>query len=171
LGGALAIRSRQGEGTTIELWLPMTEAQAAGGDDARGPDPAPAAAGKLLLVDDEELVRASTSQMLAELGFAVIEASSAREALDLLDRGLAPDLVVTDHLMPGMTGTELARVLRQRAPRLPVLLISGYAEDTGLAADLPRLTKPFRQAELAAAVGALRVPGPATAGTGARGTG
>jgi PAS domain S-box-containing protein len=168
LGGAMEIQSRAGQGTTIALWLPLAEAKDAGDADALGTDPALAATGTVLLVDDEELVRASTSQMLAELGFAVTEASSAAEALALIDGGFAPDLVVTDHLMPGMTGTELVRVLRRRALRVPALLISGYAEDVGLAADLPRLTKPFRQAELAAAIGALRLRSPLVVGTAAQ---
>jgi CheY-like chemotaxis protein len=73
----------------------------------------------------------------------------------LLNGDVAPDLVVTDHLMPGMTGTELAQTLRQRRPVPRVLIISGYAEDEGIAPDLPRLTKPFRQAELAASLANL----------------
>jgi CheY-like chemotaxis protein len=68
---------------------------------------------------------------------------------------LAPDLVVTDHLMPGMTGTELARDLRKRQPGTPVLIVSGYAEVEDIAPDLPRLTKPFRQSDFAASVAGL----------------
>ena len=110
-----------------------------------------AGAGAALLVDDEELVRASTADMLSDLGYAVVEASSAEEALRLVDGGRAPDVVVTDHLMPGMTGTELARTLKARRLAQKELVIFGYAEDDGIAPDLPRLTKPFRQAELARA--------------------
>ena len=61
------------------------------------------------LVDDEDLVRMSTADMLADLGYAVIEAGSAEEAVRLLAGDRMPDIVVTDHLMPGMTGAELAR--------------------------------------------------------------
>jgi CheY-like chemotaxis protein len=93
--------------------------------------------------------------MLSELGYAVVEASSGEEALRLLADGLAPGLVVTDHLMPGMTGTELAREVRRLQPGVRVLVISGYAEDEGIAPDLARLTKPFRQAELAAKLAGL----------------
>jgi CheY-like chemotaxis protein len=135
------------------LWLPLSEEVAVAAEGQ--PTAAPArSAGIALLVDDEELVRASTAQMLAELGYEVTEAISAEEALRQLE-GLSPDLVVTDHLMPGMTGTELARTLRQRPSAPPILLISGYAEDRGVPDDLPRLTKPFRQAELAAALAGL----------------
>ncbi|WP_409565004.1 response regulator [Microvirga sp.] len=112
-------------------------------------------AGTVLLVDDEELVRASTADMLVELGYTVVEEISAEEALRLLEDGLVPDVVVTDHLMPGMTGTEFARELHRRLPGTGVLIISGYADVEGVAPDLPRLVKPFRQAELAASLAAL----------------
>jgi CheY-like chemotaxis protein len=106
-------------------------------------------------VDDEDLVRASTASMLVELGYAVVEAASAEEALRIVEGGLVPDVVITDHLMPGMTGTALARTLRAARPELPVLIISGYAEDDDIEPDLNRLTKPFRQAELASSLAAL----------------
>jgi CheY-like chemotaxis protein len=110
--------------------------------------------GLVLLVDDEDLIRTSTSQMLADLGYTVLEVTSAKAALGhLSDPRLT--LVVTDHLMPGMTGTELAREVRARLPRMPILIISGYAELEDVAPDLPRLMKPFREAELAAALAAL----------------
>ena len=111
--------------------------------------------GTALLVDDEDLVRLSTADMLIELGYRVIEAASAEEALRLLNRGLNPEVVVTDHLMPGMSGTDLARVLQNDRPSIKVLIVSGYAETAGIAPDLPRLTKPFRSAELAATLAGL----------------
>ena len=73
-----------------------------------------------------------------------MEAGSAEEALRLLRDGAAIDLLVTDHLMPGMSGADLAREARPLRPGLPVLIVSGYAEVDGLAPDLPRLAKPFR---------------------------
>jgi CheY-like chemotaxis protein len=97
----------------------------------------------------------STADMLAELGYSVIEAASAKEALRLIDEGMRFDLLVTDHLMPGMSGTDLARVVRSSRYDLPVLLVSGYAENEGIAPDLPRLTKPFRKDELAASLAQL----------------
>jgi CheY-like chemotaxis protein len=93
--------------------------------------------------------------MLIELGYKVVEASSAEEALRLMNRGLNPDVVVTDHLMPGMSGTDLARVLQREWPLIKVLVVSGYAETSGIAPDLPRLTKPFRNVELATSLSAL----------------
>lgn len=116
---------------------------------------APVTKGTALLVDDEELVRMSTADMLIDLGFDVVEAVSAEEALRLIANGLTPDLLITDHLMPGMSGGELARDLRSRQPDLPILVVSGYADAEGLEPDLQRLTKPFRNAELAASLSAL----------------
>ncbi len=156
LGGGLAISSKPDLGTTVELWLPASgEPIRAPAQPAAKPARAAAKAGTVLLVDDEKLVRTSTADMLMELGYAVIEASSAEEACDCLDSGLAPDLLITDHLMPGMNGTDLAYHLRVERPDLPVLVISGYADVDGIAADLPRLTKPFRSADLGAAITAL----------------
>ncbi len=154
LGGALDIASSPGAGTTVELWLPATEDTVV--RPARLVDAnVAAAAGTVLLVDDEEVVRASTADMLSELGYAVIEAESGEHALRLVESHTAFDIVVTDHLMPGMTGTELAVSVRRRRPGLPVLVISGYAEVEGVAADLPRLTKPFRQVDLGMSLAAL----------------
>ena len=102
--------------------------------------------------DDEELVRVTTASMLTDLGYRVIEASSAEEAFKHINGGLEPALLVTDHLMPGMTGTDMALRMRTQLPELPVLIVSGFAEVESLAGDLPHLTKPFRQDELAAAL-------------------
>ena len=88
--------------------------------------------------------------MLAELGYRVVEAQTAEDALRKIDEELHVDLLVTDHLMPGMTGADLARAMARKRPDLPVLLISGYAEAEGIGLEFTRLTKPFRQAELAA---------------------
>jgi CheY-like chemotaxis protein len=102
---------------------------------------------------------AATADMLIDLGFEVVEAGSAEEALKLVKAGRTPDLLVTDHLMPGMNGAELAQEVRQLSPALPVLVVSGYAEVDGIAPDLPRLTKPFRSAELEASVSVLMQAG------------
>ena len=80
----------------------------------------------------------------------LVLASSAEAALQNVEAGRHFDILVTDHLMPGMTGVDLARVVQSRRPGTPVLVISGYADAEGVAPDLQRLTKPFRQADLAA---------------------
>ncbi|HYF56768.1 MAG TPA: PAS domain-containing protein [Salinarimonas sp.] len=155
LGGALTIRSRPGLGTNVELFLPRS-ADAPQQTEAAAPAaPAAALRGTALLVDDEEIVRTSTAEMLGDLGYSVVQAASAEEAMRLLGQGARFDLLVTDHLMPGMSGTDLARAARAALPGTPVLVISGYAEMEGVLADVPRLTKPFRQDELAACIAQL----------------
>ena len=149
LGGALNISSKLGLGTSIELLLPATAASVVPIDQPTDPVDAAMGAGTVLLVDDEEPVRQTTAEMLIELGYHVIEAHSGEAAIELIDQH-AIDMIVTDHLMGGMTGTALIEHVRQIAPDLPVLVISGYADAAGIAADVPRLTKPFRSAELAA---------------------
>jgi CheY-like chemotaxis protein len=86
--------------------------------------------------------------MLSDLEYTVVEAGSAEDALQQVEAGLEPDLLVTDHLMPGLTGSDLAHQLQLRQPGLGVLIVSGYAETLGFAPKLPRLTKPFRQTDL-----------------------
>jgi CheY-like chemotaxis protein len=104
---------------------------------------------RVLVVDDDPLVAAGTAMMLEDIGHHVTTAASAREALALFDHEGLPDIVVTDHAMPGMTGLEFAEWLRRAHPGLPVVLATGYAEATADAAPwLPRLAKPYRQDEL-----------------------
>jgi PAS domain S-box-containing protein len=156
LGGALLISSKVGLGTRIEFWLPATVHGPATVDR---PEPATvgegSAKGRVLLVDDEDLVRLSTADMLSEIGFMVIETASAEEALAVLRDGPNISAVITDHLMPGMTGVDLARVVKETWPNTPVLIVSGYAEGEGLAPDLPRLSKPFRKADLTSSLASL----------------
>jgi CheY-like chemotaxis protein len=148
-GGAFQLQSTPGEGTTATLWLPIASGEAAAPSrqiEARSA----ARRAVVLLVDDEQQVRFVTSESLAELGYEVVEAASAEEALAVVGDGLEPDLLVTDHLMPGMTGAQLALELRRQRPKLPVLMITGYAqlrpEEVG---DFDVLVKPYRHAELA----------------------
>jgi signal transduction histidine kinase len=150
-GGAMRITSKPGDGTIVELWLPVSEAM-----EQTDAGPGTVIAGTLgrpcrvLVVDDDPLVVASTAAMLEDLGHIVVEALSGARALDLLKLGTNVDVVVTDHAMPGMTGTELASQIRQLLPDLPIILASGYAELPN-AEDprLLRLSKPFLQDELA----------------------
>ncbi len=158
LGGALDIHSQLGLGTNVELWLPQGTTQSDAAPPPSAAVPTPHTCGTALLVDDEEIVRMSTAAMLNDLGYSVIEAASAEAAMQVLQDGAAFDLLITDHLMPGMNGTDLARAVRTARPDLPVLLVSGYAENEGIAPDLPRLTKPFREDELASSLAKLRSP-------------
>ncbi len=154
LGGALTIKSKVGLGTNVELWLPQTDDKAEASAASAEPEPL-SGRGAALLVDDEEGVRLSTADMLAELGYDVVEAASAEEALRLLANGAQVGVVISDHLMPGMSGADLAQAVRENYPDLKVLILSGYADIDGVAPNLPRLTKPFRKDELAASLAEL----------------
>ncbi|MBM6577659.1 PAS domain S-box protein [Microvirga sp. SRT01] len=155
LGGALIIHSREGVGTNIELWLPVSAVSPDGAAQSSDLALVEPGRGLALLVDDEDVVRSITADMLEEFGYEVREANSAEAALALVTAGLSPDLLVSDHLMPGMSGVELALELRKSKPDLPVLIVSGYADVEGLTPGLPRLVKPFRSTELAASLSAL----------------
>ena len=155
LGGAITIQSTLGVGTRVEFWLPQSAEPPEETRPANQVAPFTKGVGVALLVDDEDLVRLSTADMLIDLGYTVVEAASADEALTLVDRGLQPDVLVTDHPMPGMTGTELARLVQGSWPETKVLVVSGYAEAEGVAPDLARLTKPFRSVELSESLAAL----------------
>ena len=152
LGGALQISSTQGGGTEVKLWLPV-----AGEPDApQAPMEIESREGTILVIDDEPIVRAGTAEMISALGYAVVQAASAREGLDLIDDGLDPTVVVTDHVMPGMTGAELALRLRAERPGTAVMIISGYQGVDLIAPDVVRLSKPFRQIHLTASLAAAR---------------
>ncbi|MET4717531.1 signal transduction histidine kinase/CheY-like chemotaxis protein [Bradyrhizobium japonicum] len=159
LGGALTIRSAVGAGTTVELWLPVSHAVAGAIDAVPQSKLRPQPVGTALLVDDEPLVRMSTAEMLGELGYSVVEAGSAEDALQRVREGLRPNLLVTDHLMPGMSGTDLGLALRNQYPEIQILVVSGYANNEGITPDLSRLTKPFRSDELAASLAGLAKAG------------
>ena len=155
LGGGMAIESEVGKGTQITLWLPALDVRA-----AAAPPPFDGAAvvkptrqARILLVDDEALVRFATADMLRDAGYEVVEAASASEAEERVRAGLAPDVLVTDQLMPGGRGTDLATGLRERLPDLKVLVATGYADMPDIR--FPRIAKPFAAAELVERVRAL----------------
>jgi len=154
-GGRLFLHSRLGEGTTANLWLPLAARTAVPATD-RQPPPvsgsarSPARSLTVLAVDDDALVLTNTVAMLEDLGHIVLGASSGEQALEILARESGVDLVITDQAMPGMTGIQLAEIIRLRWPATRLILATGYAELTpGTGIALPRLSKPFGQRELA----------------------
>ena len=154
-GGKLVLKSRLGHGTTAELYLPIAPGEAASEAKDIAPRVSPAVRKKLtiLTVDDDPLVALNTSALLEELGHTVYSAPSARHALEILHREKKIDLLITDQLMPDMTGTELAIRIRAEKVLLPIILATGYAElNPGEGEELPRLAKPFSQRELAEAI-------------------
>ena len=108
------------------------------------------------MVDDDPLIAMSAVDMLEDLGHTAIEANSAQRALEILEAGQAVDLMMTDQAMPGMTGVELAEIVRRKRPDLPILLATGYADlPTAQKSNLPRLSKPYLQAQLLAEINRL----------------
>jgi CheY-like chemotaxis protein len=108
----------------------------------------------ILAVDDDPIILMNTAALLQDLGHQVFEASSGREALDQLARCPEIDLLITDHAMPGMTGSELIDAARALRPELSVILATGFSgEDVVPGSGLTRLNKPYSFAELEAAVG------------------
>lgn len=156
LGGAFALTSVPGEGTRADLYLPVAEA----GETAAvaAPRQRTGAVGRalaILLIDDEELVRAATAELIRDLGHKVTEAASGAEGLGKLAAGLHVDVVISDYKMPRMNGAELARRIGEMRPGTAVLIITGYTGMVEDLPDLPRLAKPFSQADIAAALSAL----------------
>jgi PAS domain S-box-containing protein len=149
--GAFLLKSELGKGTMAELWLPVApEAENAAAET----EPAREAEESLsiLAVDDDPLVLMSTVAMLEEMGHRVLQATRGAEALEMLRRVRAIDLLVSDVMMPEMTGVELARRASEARPELPVLLVTGFADLPAAGKKLPRLSKPFSLAELELAV-------------------
>jgi signal transduction histidine kinase/ActR/RegA family two-component response regulator len=168
-GGGLHLANEPGKGARIDLWLP----RAAHHEIERAPQTKSHAADYItrpctvLVVDDDILVATGTAAMLEDLGHTVVEANSAADALKLLEDGQSVDLVITDHAMPGMSGTDLASLLKTRYPSLGVVIASGYAElpaDVGADSTLPKLSKPFAQSDLARVVAQYARPGSSAAG-------
>ncbi len=156
LGGGFAISSELGKGTSVELYLPVTIGDASDeGVSVAGLPEASERKLSVLLVDDEDIVRFATAEMIRELGHSVVEASSGAEAMERLSAGIEIDAVVTDYKMPRMDGAQLAKRIREWQPSMPVLIITGYTGISDKALNLPRLAKPFGQAEIAAALSGL----------------
>jgi PAS domain S-box-containing protein len=157
-GGFVHLESAPGQGTTVAVYLPRL----ATGEVVESPpvEPAAAAAGgeTILLVEDETALRELGQELLEDLGYAVLSAASGPEALALAaDAGRQIDLLLTDVVMPGMNGHELASRLREARPGLPVLYASGYTADAiaqhgVLEPGLDLIEKPFTAAALAARV-------------------
>ncbi len=140
-GGALRIDSQPGAGATVALWLPVAQAVV---EEPRAKELA--GRGRLLLVDDDPLVRALVSEQLRCAGYNVTECGDGGAAIARLDSGLAVDLLLTDFAMPEMNGVALAREARKRRPKLPVVVLTGYpseAADAAGEADFALLRKPI----------------------------
>ena len=156
-GGGVRIQTRPGEGTTVRVYLPRA---ARATEVTRPPSlvverlQAAKPGTVILLVDDDDAVRATTAGMLTDLGFKVMQAGSGGAALDLLERGGRVDLMLLDFAMPGMTGVEVARAAAAKRPNLPVLFVTGYADLAAITHvdEHHVIRKPFEERELASRV-------------------
>ena len=156
--GGIAVTHLPGGGTTMEVYLPVSDDP--GGEEAKRPPPATTKTmkGVVLLVDDEVMLRAVGSKMLSRLGFDVLTAGDGIEALEVFDEHIDRiDCVICDLTMPRMGGWDTLAALRQRRPELPVVLTSGFDETHAMAADHPErpqvfMGKPWSRAGLQAAI-------------------
>ena len=148
-GGTMRIDSREGEGTIVRILLPRAEPDSAGtavAAEALATGAVAAPSARIMLVDDDPDVRFFLSSLLDELGHEVQAFEDAQAALAALD-GTPPDLMLVDFAMPKMNGAQLARLVREKYPELPIVFVTGFAESDQLegaaGADVPVLRKPF----------------------------
>jgi two-component system, cell cycle sensor histidine kinase and response regulator CckA len=152
--GFIALKSEPGSGATFELLLPLTTAPVAAAVRSSAPRGHVRGTERILLVEDEPVVRALAREILVVNGYDVIVASDGEEALGL-SRDHPFDLLITDIVMPKLSGKELALRLLRAQPGLPVVYMSGYAHDTAgkrLTADDSFIQKPFSARDLCATV-------------------
>ena len=167
-GGSIWVSSELGSGTTFRVYLPLVteepgEAEQVEADDSEGSEGSPLGTETILLVEDEEMVRVLTSRILRELGYSVLEADGAEEALSALRDAMARkgpdaiDLVLTDVVMPQTSGPDLVKQLTEIRPELKVIFMSGYLYGKVRVEELLSnnylcLEKPLTRADLASAV-------------------
>ncbi len=158
-GGVAQIESVEGKGTTVSIWLPLTHAPAV---DAAHADPVSRTSYSdkklcVLVVDDDEGVRRFVVEGLEMFGYQVMQAASGKDAMAQIDAHI-PDMMIVDFAMPGMSGIEVAEAAQAMAPQLPIVMVTGYAEE-GVSADtsLVRhiLRKPFKMDDLIATLGQI----------------
>ena len=154
-GGLARIDSSPDSGTCVEILLPLVQSSETMTEQQTGsPMMTPTVSGRanVLVVDDDVDVRSTTALLLRRMGYGVTTAGSAAEALNLLDTNQDIELLLSDVVMPQVTGPDLARQARAKHPDLPVVFFSGYADPEAIAGAIPLarlLRKPFRPTELA----------------------
>lgn len=155
-GGNIWVYSEEGRGTTFKIYFPRVTAQAEDYKRSNGVIEAPKGSETILLVEDAALVRTLARQVLETAGYRVLEAASAEAALKLCEtiNGTRIDLLLTDVVMPGMSGNEMSKILAKKQPNMPVLYMSGYTDEAivqhgVLEAGINFLQKPFSPGALA----------------------
>jgi signal transduction histidine kinase len=160
-GGAIYLDTAPGRGTIVRIYLPATDDVAEAGKVEAAPPSADRGTETLLLVEDNEAVRSLAARALHRRGYKVFEARSGEEALKLTEtHGLRPDLLITDVIMPGLSGPNLAARLTHAQPRLRVLYVSGSTDDANadhgaVVGQAPLLQKPFTPSTLAERIRAI----------------
>jgi CheY-like chemotaxis protein len=153
-GGRIDVESEPGKGTVFRVFFPRVDAMAVAPEQPARPVAPSVETRTILVVDDDEVVRVPLEHVLRTHGYRVFAAADPKAALDLIERETpALDLVITDMVMPNMSGRELADALAEGYDDLPVLYISGYSrerpdESHPIALDAFFLSKPFATAEL-----------------------
>jgi signal transduction histidine kinase/ActR/RegA family two-component response regulator len=153
-GGAARILSEQDVGTTVEIWLPAAGSDAKSPAAAERPVAVARAGARILVVEDDNFVRESMVASLEALGHKVAQAADGEAGLRELTQN-RPDLIITDYLMPGMTGAELVQRARVLLPGVPMIIATGYADMKAIEQVIGNdmlLRKPFQLADLANAV-------------------
>jgi signal transduction histidine kinase/CheY-like chemotaxis protein len=154
-GGTATIESMPGKGTSITLFLPRATERAATASTAAPNLALPQTAARILFVEDDIAVARVTAELLRDIGYDAVEALDAAEALVAIERDPTIKLVMSDIVMPGTNGLDLARTLRLRYPELPILLATGYSQYSASLLDegFPFVAKPYRREVLVAAIG------------------
>jgi CheY-like chemotaxis protein len=168
-GGSVTIYSEPGKGTTVNLYLPRA-GQGTAQESASPTAEVHAGHGEtVLVVEDDDRVRRLTARRLRDLGYRVLEAGHAAEALAFMAETTDVEILFTDLVMPGgMSGFDLARQVRERYPHVRIILTSGYSAglmDQTDQLDLQMLRKPYRQADLARVFRAALADRPPAAGS------
>jgi len=154
--GQVRIHSAPGQGTSVKIYLPAAEQGAI--QPAEHAQSSPQGAGQaVLLVEDDPSVRLLIGEVLSELGYRAIKASDANAAIKVLESSQAIDMMISDVGLPGMNGRQLAEVAREYHPTVPILFVTGYAENAAIRADflgtdMAVISKPFQVEELAAKI-------------------
>ncbi|HSH45432.1 MAG TPA: ATP-binding protein, partial [Longimicrobiales bacterium] len=157
-GGDVQVESEVGTGTTFRITFPRASSGVALPAQGLPLLDDLACAGTVLVVEDERTVRQLITRILMRKGYAVVEAVSGEEALEWLDRSSSLDLLISDVIMPGMSGPDLVERVREKEPDTPVLMMSGYDEDRLVSLPQDRmefLAKPFTPAELLSRISRL----------------
>lgn len=147
-GGAVRVETELGRGTAISLHLPIADAALTPVQALVAADLADGTGRRVLFVEDDPTVRLLVAEVLSELGFDAIEAAGPEFAIEVLRSTVTLDLMITDVGLPGMNGRQLADLAREHRPDLPILFVTGYAENAAnraefLASNMAMITKPF----------------------------